>query len=196
LIRDALHTQSGQRIADCEADCRSSRTSASRLRRKSKVTRPRESELVSVRWPVFGDSASRSWFSNANGALFELPLGIQNESRKAAEHQAVRPCESPKPLPGRVSQGNFLRTKSVSNFATLLCCSISFRVTGSGFLAVANFQRLLKTTETQVDVFQKTVVETRGDAWAGFLAPAAGCGILPGSQSDVHRETSLSQAMA
>ena len=81
MIRDALHTQSCQRIADCEADCRSSRTSARRLRRKSKVARPRERELVSVRLFFLDGSASRVRFSYAESVLFELPLGNRNDSR-------------------------------------------------------------------------------------------------------------------
>jgi hypothetical protein len=58
---------------------------------------------------------------------------------------------------------------------TLLCCSIRFRATWSGFLTTADFQGLLKTAEAQVDVLQETVVETRGDTRASFLAPATGC---------------------
>lgn len=79
---------------------------------------------------------------------------------------------------------------------TLLCCTIRLRVAGSSFLTTANLQRLLEATEAQINVLQKAVIETRGDTRASFLAPAAGCGILPGSQGDIHRGTFLSKTLA
>ena len=58
---------------------------------------------------------------------------------------------------------------------TLLCCTIRFRVTGSSLLTTADLQRLLQAAKAQVNVLQETVVETRGDTRASFLAPATGC---------------------
>lgn len=79
---------------------------------------------------------------------------------------------------------------------SLLCCSVSLCVGGFLFLATANLQRLLQATEAQINILQEAVVKTCGDTRASFFAPAAGRRILPGSQSDVHRETFLSQTLA